>query len=261
MVINVGEDSKSELASRHLKEVKMDPSALYKVLSDSEELSPHKEFLKRLAISSVDIKITLDEPADAESRFSGIPMVPDGFSWPVHPDGEYRFLGQINFSEILNRPAELPSFGLLSLFYAYNQEQSIFWGDDGYIIGYYWPRIEKLSLSLHIANVSPARKIVLVGGVEIPRDEIIMGASPLGKYALDDLCDVVNECRDYMLGYPSSCTLCYDPTPEGDWISLLTLSSYDEFDWCWHDGDRLMVFIERERLAMQDFSYLKADAG
>jgi len=42
---------------------------------------------------------------------------------------------------------------------------------------------------------------------------------------------------------------------------LLTLRSLKQFDWCWHDGDRPMVFIERERLAECDFSRLKGDAG
>ena len=66
--------------------------------------------------------------------------------------------------------------------------------------------------------------------------------------------------EDYMLGYPSSCSLAYDPTPKGDWMSLLTLRSHDKFDWCWHD-DNLMIFIEKDKLKNADFSNLKTDAG
>jgi len=64
-----------------------------------------------------------------------------------------------------------------------------------------------------------------------------------------------------MLGYPSHYSLMYDPTPGEDWVSLITLASYDEFEWCWHDADKLMVFIEKSKLEAKDFSNLKADAG
>ena len=53
----------------------------------------------------------------------------------------------------------------------------------------------------------------------------------------------------------------YDPTPGAEWISLLTVGSLDEFEWCWHDGDTLMVFIEPAKLEQKDFSHLKSDAG
>ncbi|MBK6691765.1 MAG: DUF1963 domain-containing protein [Myxococcales bacterium] len=70
-------------------------------------------------------------------------------------------------------------------------------------------------------------------------------------------------CRhtDHLLGYPSHYSLGYDPTPGPEWVSLLTLHSHDALEWCWQDGNKLMVFIERERLAARDFSALKCDAG
>ena len=66
---------------------------------------------------------------------------------------------------------------------------------------------------------------------------------------------------DYLLGYPSYYSLGYDPTPGPEWIALLTLNSWRALDWCWGDGNKLMVFIERARLAARDFSKLKTEAG
>jgi hypothetical protein len=42
---------------------------------------------------------------------------------------------------------------------------------------------------------------------------------------------------------------------------LLTAASHDDLGWCWHDGDMLMVFIQKARLLKRDFSALRADAG
>ena len=66
---------------------------------------------------------------------------------------------------------------------------------------------------------------------------------------------------DKLLGYPSVSSLGYDPTPGPKWLPLLTLTSHDHLEWCWHDGDYLFVFIERDRLAARDFSRLRSDAG
>ncbi|MEL6177689.1 MAG: DUF1963 domain-containing protein [Myxococcota bacterium] len=43
--------------------------------------------------------------------------------------------------------------------------------------------------------------------------------------------------------------------------TLMSLSSRDALNWCWHDDDHLMLFIERERLARGDFSNIRSDAG
>lgn len=67
--------------------------------------------------------------------------------------------------------------------------------------------------------------------------------------------------RRYLLGYPFNTTLAYDPTPGADWRSLLTVSSDDELEWFWHDGDWLVTFVEQQRLRAGDFSQIKADAG
>ena len=53
----------------------------------------------------------------------------------------------------------------------------------------------------------------------------------------------------------------YDPTPKGDWLPLIGLSSHEDLGWCWHDGDYLHIAIERAKLAERDFSTVASDAG
>jgi hypothetical protein len=72
---------------------------------------------------------------------------------------------------------------------------------------------------------------------------------------------LLHPSRRYLFGYPFNTTLAYDPTPGPEWQSLLTLSSDDDLDWCWHDGDWLVTFIEEQRFSVGDFSRIMADAG
>ena len=55
--------------------------------------------------------------------------------------------------------------------------------------------------------------------------------------------------------------VAYNPTPEKDWCSLLTLSSDENLKWFWHDGGKLMIFIETKMLKKSNFDLLKSDAG
>jgi uncharacterized protein YwqG len=239
----------------------LNPEILRNFINTDEELSPHKRYIESITKPSVDISFSNDEANSYESRFGGTPLVSKGFVWPTHEEGEYRFLGQINFSEISSCPEPLPQSGLLSLFYAYDEDGEIFWGDDGYVIGYFYPDIDDLILCEQTTAIHKAKKILLRNGIEIPRHEDLRKDWPFNTEVLYDFPDLEGYCEDYMLGYPSFYTLAYDPTPGDEWISFLTLTSYDEFEWCWHDGDKLMIFIEKERLKNADFSSLKADAG
>ena len=239
----------------------MNPKILEKFINTDEELSPHKGYLDSITTPSVDISFSSDEAKDYESRFGGTPLVSKEFVWPTHEEGEYRFLGQINFSEISNCPELLPKSGLLSLFYAYDEDGEIFWGDDGYVVGHFYPDITDLNLYEPGCVNHKTKKILLSSGIEIPRHEGLRKDWPFDTEALYDLSNLESYPEDYILGYPSFCTLAYDPTPSDEWVSLLTLTSYDEFEWCWHDGDKLMIFIEQEKLKNSDFSSLKADAG
>jgi uncharacterized protein YwqG len=239
----------------------MNPQELDAFISADNELAPHKSYLSSIAKPCIDITLTGGRIQDSTSRFGGVPLVPQGFVWPTHDTGEYLFLGQINFSEISHTQQSLPKTGLLSLFYASDDEGEVFWGDNGYILGYFFPDLEGLTLSPEGNPKSKSKKMTFQEGVSIPLHEELRSDWPFDTDVFYDLRDLKSASEDYLLGYPSHYSLAYDPTPGEDWVSLLTLTSHDELDWCWHDGDKLMIFIEKEKLAKQDFSYLKADAG
>ncbi|WP_081892285.1 DUF1963 domain-containing protein [Verrucomicrobium sp. BvORR106] len=224
----------------------------------------HFSFLAESCRPSVDIHPTSAKPRPAESRFGGTPYVAPGFTWPTHANGRYRFLGQVNFEQL--RPASrlLPSSGLLSLFYADDDNGEISWQDADYVVGYYWQDLSHHSLvpAPGMIPVNPETAFELVPSLNVPRHRELRNDWPFEEAAdmAWDLSLEVN-AEHYLLGYPSYCTLAYDPTPGPEWIHLLNLSSSSELNWCWHDGDRLMIFIQANRLKSLDFSILKCDAG
>lgn len=249
-----------------------------RLLAEQSKLAPHIDFVLGLLRFSVRITITPNGPNGSQSQFGGTPMVPANFQWPEHAAGVYRFLGQINFSEIEERPASLPESGLLSLFYVdYDPEsdsdEEIFWGDEGYVKAWYFEDLTELvSMASPHGKAVRAKRIALVGELDMPRHSDMRQDWPfdfdvLGAMLEDAATASGRSTRnallatDYLLGYPSHYSLAYDPTPGPNWMSLLTLHSHEAFDWCWHDGDKLMVFIERDKLAARDFSELRCDAG
>lgn len=224
----------------------------------------HISFLNKATKPSVDINITADKPHPAASRFGGQPFVPPDFLWPTHETGYYRFLGQFNFDDIRCASTALPASGLLTLFFAEDDGSDVFWQDDGYVIGYYWDHVSDHVLLPTPSGVpvSPEAAVTLASGWNIPRHRELRDDWPVDEVeeVVWDIAQKVN-ADNYLLGYPSFCSLAYDPTPGPDWLPLLVLSSDEDLDWCWHDGDRLMVFIQAARLQCKDFSVLKCDAG
>jgi len=224
----------------------------------------HIAFFAEASKPSVDIQLTSERPQLAASRFGGLPYVPAGFAWPLHETGRYRFLGQINFAQLSVPSLALPTEGLLSLFYADDDDGEVFWQDAGYVLGYYWN-----DHSAHAVvpaptgvPVNPEVAIELVPSLNVPRHRELRTDWPF-KEATDLAWDLSLEVNAdaYLLGYPAHCTLGYDPTPGPEWVPLLNLGSVSDLDWCWHDGDRLMVFIQADRLKSRDFSTLACDAG
>ena len=86
----------------------MQPEQFDDLLAQQPALAAHADFLRSLLKPCVRISISQQGPNGAQSQFEGKPMVPPGFAWPQHSVGVYRFLGQINFADIANRPADLP---------------------------------------------------------------------------------------------------------------------------------------------------------
>lgn len=256
----------------------MNRDSFERLIGSEPALAPHVDFLRGLLKPCVRITITPDAPTGTQSQFGGKPMVPANFAWPQHASGLYYFLGQINFAEMVERPVSLPATGLLSLFYVdYDPESDydgeLFWGNDGYVKAWYFEDVAALvQVTAPHGKTAKAKRIALAGEFDIPRHGELREDWPFDFETLDTLLAddgawqgklVPNAllATDYLLGYPSYYSLGYDPTPGDSWIVLLTLHSHETFKWCWHDGDKLMVFIESERLAARDFSNLKSDAG
>lgn len=124
----------------------MNSTTLEELVNKHLNNSQHKKYFLSLAKPSVTIHITQDSPKRLESKFGGEPEAPENFQWPRHKAGDYVFIGQINFSEIIDLPPGLPQSGMLSLFYALDDTGKIFWGDDDYVLGYYWEETADLNL-------------------------------------------------------------------------------------------------------------------
>ncbi len=244
----------------------MNAEELRAVAMEMEPLAPHVDYLLGIARPCVDIRMVEDAPTPECSRFGGDPLVPRDFQWPTATVGEYRFLGQINFSELSDPSLQLPGAGLLSLFVLHDEAGEAFWGDDGFVVGFYSENVGDLqTLRAAASGTAAARRLKLTAGLSLPRCPELREDWPAGddfqRCLFYDLPAKAGTANDYLLGYPYFYSLGYDPTPGPGWVPLLTLDSRDEFEWCWHDMDMLMVFIEADKLAIRDFSRLRCDAG
>ncbi len=232
-------------------------------------LADHADFLHSLVKPAVNIERRDNPITPGISKFGGYPDVPKGFKWPQHNQGNYRFLCQIDFAQIADSPPLLPKNGLLSLFVAdigiSEEEPAISWGDPGYVVGYYFNQGTALIPLKSQCQDQEQVAITFETTIDLPFQEELVKEWPLSEEQKEDLFSNIRRDLqregDYLLGYPQYHTLAYNPTPKGDWISLITLNSQEELDWHWHDEDRLMVFIEPNKLQAVDFSNLKADAG
>lgn len=219
----------------------------------------------------IDCHFIAETPKGDNSYFGGIAFVPKDFIYPTHEKGYYRFLGQINFAEINDPSNQLPKTGLLSLFFAEDYNGDIFWGNDDYVIGFYWENtIDFIVIDMPkeiadfwqlVPNPS-AKKVQFTAGLDLPLASYLEINYPADS---DKLSEIVwrndeLEFQNHLFGYPHHDSLGYDPTPE-NFIPFLNLQSENDLHWCWGDGAKLMIFIEPKKLKQRDFSNLKADAG
>jgi len=228
-----------------------------------------REYLLSIARPSVEILTANAAVTPGCSKFGGAPDVPADFEWPHHQFGPYRFIGQFNLTDIPKGPHGLPNDGLLSFFYAHDENGETFWGDPDYVRAYRFDKSDGLRPMEPPVAVRLGATVTLAfqPGVDVPPWP--QDGSAAEKWPVsDDLQDAYRELRGrlhpggrYLLGYPCNSTLAYDPTPGPDWRSLLTLNSDDELQWCWHDGDWLVTFIEEQRLRAGDFTQIQSDAG
>lgn len=232
-------------------------------------LGEHREYLLNVARPSVEIITTQAPITEGCSKFGGSPDVPADFQWPYHKLGPYRFIGQFNLVDIPKGPHGLPLDGLLSCFYAHDENGESFSGDPDYV------RIYRFENAGALRSVEPptAVRLGLTStvtfklGAEVPPwpwDETAAKKWPIPESQRDayrQLRRRLHLSGRYLRGYPFNTTLAFDPTPGPDWHSLLTLSSNDELEWCWHDGDWLVTFIEEQRLRAGDFAKIESVAG
>ena len=242
---------------------------------ESSKIAKHKEFIRQVIRPAIDIvKNKEAEPILGCSRFGGVPDLPNGSQWPTHNDIPHRFLGQINFADIPQNDSGLPSSGLLGIFvaldYTEDGDEHIFWNDDGYIRAIFTPTLDDLTPIAPPSGfgIENPCEVVLefYPTIDIPFDEYQVSIWPFEfdseeSKTYDEMRASLHKGNDYLLGYPSHCSLAYNPAPGMEWISLLTVGSDDDLQWQWHDGDNLMIFVEGEKLKNSDFGMLKSDAG
>jgi uncharacterized protein YwqG len=236
---------------------------------DELELNDYAQFLTSIARPSIEL-IWSDAPiAAGTSKFGGSPDVPPDFQWPQHRLGPYRFIGQVNLSLIPKYPTDLPDKGLLSFFYAHDDEGEMFWGDPGFVLAFYFESAQAVRpiVAPEAVRFGPTSAIDFEVSADVPEwpwSDADVANWPIDESRRDDYWELRCQLRSgfgHLLGYPFNTTLAYDPTPGPGWCSLLNLGSNPYMQWCWHDGDRLVTFIENRRLREADFSEIKADAG
>ena len=268
----IAKNKKNSIAARHkaLKGIKTSENLL-KTL-ENLNLEKHKNFIAKTVRPAVEIiKLKNAGQGLACSRFGGLPDLPAGTKWPEFNSIPYRFLGQINFADIPAAETGLPSIGLLSIFVSdkKDDEPPIFYREDGFVHAIYIPELSNLETLNPPPNfgIENPCEIVLKfqPTVDIPFDNDQVKDWPFNDEEENEIYDEIraslHKKDEYLLGYPAHNTLAYDPIPNPGWISLLNLFSDRKLKWQWADGDNLMIFIEKEKLEISDFSNLKADAG
>lgn len=233
------------------------------------KLEKYRDFILKIAQPSIELIPTNSEIRMGCSKFGGSPDLPQGFTWPQHELGPYRFICQINLSELPKGLVGLPSEGLLSFFYAYDENGETFWGDPNFI------RVFHFANAGEAQPVEPPKSVRLDSshgirfelGADVPSwpcDAAQLEDWPMDESKEDAYWELrcqLHRCRRYLLGFPFNTTLAYDPTPGPEWCSLLTLGSDDKMNWSWHDGNWLVTFIEKDKIRNGDFSTIQADAG
>lgn len=228
----------------------------------------YKSFLRGQLRSAIDFVAQKKAPGRAASKFNGDPDLPPGFSWPQHDEGPYRFVCQLNFSELPEVDVAMPKQGLFSLFVKDypDQDEQLPWESD-FAKGFYFGTGETLvpTATPEMVRLGQCVSLAFTSGVDLPfggyDDEIWKAMEQAVDY--DALRGELRTERSIgrLLGFPTHGTVLDDLTPGPEWGTLLNLKSDDDLAFGWMDGDRLSAFIEHDRLAQEDFSNLKTEAA
>lgn len=240
-------------------------------LASTLGMAAHLEFLGVSAVPAVNLEFDYTTaPAPGSSKLGGEPDLASIEDWPSGGPAPYRFLCQFALDDL---PAfdssPLPKAGLLSFFHVDDPDGEVEPSEEGYVVARYFPGgVEVQPFSPPPGESSPPGPFAVSFNLslDLPQDEYQVGGWPFATEEEADayesqLRNSLRSAPDHLLGYPHHSTLAYNPSPGEEWVHLLTLSSVEAVEWCWGDGDQLMIFIERERLAHGDFSNLRCDAG
>ncbi|MEP2280404.1 YwqG family protein [Maribacter sp.] len=237
------------------------------VIEGKYDLDKKESFLRSLMLPAITIKQATVFDEKGISTYGGNPLVPDNFEWPKHEFGDYRFIAQFHLSEIPSGENQLPKKGLLSIFVAYDDENTMAWTDDNYAKVFYFENVADLK-PYDNPNFPDkyALDVIFKQEVDIPFKPELYPAKGLNKKQMNYVCTKVLEQTDkrydsYLLGYPYYNSLNTDPRENDKWTSLLTLRYQSGFGLYWNDRGYLMLFIEKEKLAKGDFSNIKSNAG
>lgn len=265
----------------------MENEALHRMIEQDPVLRDHAAWLRDAVRPTLDLEFTGPGDRPGGSRFGGAPDLPRGMAWPRHRFGPYRFLGQLELSELAEPAAAmappwrdaLPAAGLLSLFVGddptgeIDPSGTMFWGNPTYATAHYAPPGADLVALAPPAEVAfgSAVGVAYARGDELPFDGWQVTQIADAAAVTDDRARLAavagalaairgeHRVRDHLFGYPAHCSLGYDPTPVG-MVPLLTLRSSAARAWEWHDGDCLMLFVVPGAL-VPGWNALGSDAG
>lgn len=231
-------------------------------------LDEYRDFLLSVARPTVELIAADTAVTPTCSKFGGVPDLPADFEWPQSKFGPYRFLGQFNLADIPKGPHGLPSDGLLSFFYAHDENGESFWGDPDYVRAFRFDNVAafKPTEPPKAVRLGTTVSLQFMRGSDVPpwphgEARKVWPINDSRRDAYWKLRLRLHPSGCYLRGYPLNATLAFDPTPGPDWRSLLTLRSDTALHWNWHDGDRLVTFIEEQRLQAADFSRIDCLAG
>lgn len=256
-------------------------------------LQDYIEFLAPKVVPTLEIAQSVEKPKLRRSRFGGNPELPRSFRWPTHAQGLYRFLGQIDFSELPGASFGLPNSGLLSLFYLHDDMGEICASDADFVRAFVFDPAQRLkrrkATSGFQGNFLTARwrrtmktrfppvafvpysseisEMQFSPGMDLPPwppNQSSNADWPIDEslaMAYWEMRTSLHTTGRYLFGYPFHSSLAYDPLPGPTWRSLLTIRDSKAMDWYWMDSDWLMTFIETDRLQAADFTNIKAESG
>lgn len=237
------------------------------IIEGKYDLDQKEDYLRSVMLPAIIIEQATVFDGKGISKYGGNPLVPDNFEWPKHEFGDYKFIAQFHLSEIPHGENQLPKKGLLSIFTAYDEENTMAWTDDNYAKVFYFEDVENLK---PYDNPNFPDKysldVVFKQEVDIPFKPELYPTKGLNKKQMNYVCTKVLERTDkrydsYLLGYPYYNSLDADPRENDNWTTLLTLRYQSGFGLYWNDRGYLMLFIEKEKLAKGDFSNIKSNAG